>query len=165
MRDDNEGLSGMTAMGALLAGACIGGGIALLTAPQNGAKLRGQIRDYAGRAGEGAAKTWDQAIERGIEYTERGQQALQEAERLMCSMIDRGNDYIETGKSKAKGMMYSRSSNNSNTVLSAGALLAGALVGGGLALLVTPKSGTKFRKQLKNYADRAMDEMAAIGRR
>lgn len=163
MYDDNHDGGGFSSL-ALLAGACLGGGLALLIAPQQGLKLRGQIKDYADKAGDGMANTWDHAIERGLDYAERGQEALKEAEKLMESAIGRGNEYIEGGKKMAKGMMYKKSSYQSDGLISAGALLAGALVGGGLALLFTPKSGVKFRKQLKSFAEKAMDDMPLVGR-
>lgn len=39
------------------------------------------------------------------------------------------------------------------------AFLAGALIGTGAALLLAPRSGAETRQQLKDYADKAVDEV------
>jgi len=141
--------------GTLLTGALIAGGLALLANPKTGAQFRDQLLDFAGKAGEGMGKRLGTALERGIEYAERGQQVLREASAAMDTAIERGKDYLESGRSMADNMGRSRSSSwNGNGVAATGALLAGALIGGGLALLLTPQTGTQFRRQIKTYANK-----------
>ena len=68
---------------ALLAGAFLGAGVALLIAPQRGTELRSKLRDYANRATddlqEKALEAWDTAVERGKEYYDKGEEVVLEA--------------------------------------------------------------------------------------
>jgi gas vesicle protein len=72
-----------TGWSALLAGACIGAGVALLFAPQPGRELRSKLRDYADRAKdelmEQGREAWDTAVERGKEYYEKGEEGVRDA--------------------------------------------------------------------------------------
>lgn len=143
----------------LLTGALIAGGLALLASPRTGPQLRGQIRDLAEGLSGGAmartmAKRLDVAMERGIEYAERGQQVLRQASDAIDHAIERGKDYLESGKGMVNSVGRQQDSgwSNGSGFAAAGALLAGALIGGGLALLMTPQTGTEFRRQIKTYA-------------
>ena len=44
------------------------------------------------------------------------------------------------------------------------AFIAGGLIGAGIALLFTPQRGTELRSKLRDYADRAKDELMEQGR-
>jgi gas vesicle protein len=44
------------------------------------------------------------------------------------------------------------------------AFMAGALIGAGSALLFAPQRGTELRSKLRDYADRAKDELMEQGR-
>ncbi len=44
------------------------------------------------------------------------------------------------------------------------ALIAGGLIGAGIALLFTPQRGTELRSKLRDYADRAKGELMEQGR-
>lgn len=54
--NDNNGYSGGQVVMALLGGAALGAAVALLTAPQSGAKTREMIRDRAIAAGDGVTR-------------------------------------------------------------------------------------------------------------
>jgi len=149
--------NGFSSTGALLTGALIAGGVALLASPQTGARFRNQLRSLAGRAGGEMAKSManrlNTAMERGIEYAERGQEVLREASQAMDNAIERGKEYLESGKGMVNTLGRNQDSGwNRNGFATAGALLAGVLVGGGLALLMTPQTGPQFRRQIKTYA-------------
>jgi gas vesicle protein len=66
-----------------LAGAFVGAGVALLVAPQSGAKLRRMLQRYAYEAGgeliEKGREAWDTAVEQGKEYLETGIEAIRGA--------------------------------------------------------------------------------------
>jgi gas vesicle protein len=85
---------------AFVAGALIGAGVALLFAPQTGTELRGMLRNYASRAKDEAMErgraAWDTAVERGREYYDKGQEAVQEAGRS-------AREYAQTGKDALRG--------------------------------------------------------------
>lgn len=147
----------------LLTGALIGGSLALFGASRTGGQFGSQLKSYIGNAIDEIMKNWGPALERGIAYAERGHQALQDAEQLMGSAINHGKQYLDSGKGvvhpvgergAARG-----AADEKQYFLAAGALLAGALVGGCIALIATPQSGTQFRGQLKSYAGKARDKM------
>ena len=44
------------------------------------------------------------------------------------------------------------------------AFMAGALIGAGVALLLAPQPGTELRSKLRDYADRAKDDLVEKGK-
>ncbi len=80
---------------AFVAGALMGAGVALLFAPQTGSQLRGILRNYASKAKDEALEqgrsAWDTAVERGKEFYDKGQDAMQEAGRS-------AHEFKQTGK-------------------------------------------------------------------
>jgi gas vesicle protein len=92
---------------AFMAGALIGAGVALLLAPQTGTELRGMLRNYASRAKEEAMErgkaAWDTAVERGREYYDKGQDAVQEAGRSAREFAQSGKEaFREAGREASK---------------------------------------------------------------
>lgn len=77
--------TGETGWPGFLAGALIGGGVALLLAPQRGSELRGRLSDYASRATDEwmdkAEETWDAAVERGKDSYDKGEEVVRDAGR------------------------------------------------------------------------------------
>lgn len=77
MRDDKGSLLG--GMGwAFVIGGLVGGGIALLLAPQSGSASRKQLRGYARRVEESihgltgkVAEVFDEAVDKGREFCQR----------------------------------------------------------------------------------------------
>ena len=95
---------------ALIVGALMGAGVALLFAPQTGRQLRGILRNYASKAKDEALEqgrtAWGTAVERGKEFYENGQDAMQEAGRSAREFKQSGKAalreaYRETAKSSA----------------------------------------------------------------
>jgi gas vesicle protein len=157
-RTDRNGF-GIT--GALLAGAVIGGGAAMLMAPQTGPQLRRRIWRYADKTRDELTKTWGSAVDQGIEYAERGQRALRDAEKAMGTAIERSKEYLDAGKGMLKkATKQEEPSMFEEGVSTAGAVLAGIIIGGALALLMAPQTGSEFREQIRDYAERAKDELA-----
>jgi gas vesicle protein len=87
----NEGTEAMR-WSSFLSGALVGGGIALLLAPQSGTKLRGIICDYAGRMKEDLLERAEDAYDKGAdvikdagqsakEFAQQGQETVQDAGR------------------------------------------------------------------------------------
>ena len=75
-------------LSAFITGALVGAGVALLFAPQAGAKMRGLLRDYAARAKDEldevvdhGTEVLDSAVERGHEFVEKGKESLRETGR------------------------------------------------------------------------------------
>jgi len=155
--------------GALFTGACIAGGLALLASPRASEQARSLVKSFAEGAGAEMAKRFSSAIDRGIVYAERSQRALRDAGDAVDSAIERGKGYLASGKTMVSGMAREQEVRSCSGFATAGALLAGVLVGGGIALLLTPKSGEQFRKQIKGYAgkirpyaDQAKNAMAMV---
>lgn len=87
----NEGTEEM-GWSSFLAGALVGGGIALLWAPQSGTKLRSMICDYAGRTKDNLLERAEEAYDGGAgvikdaahaakEFAQQGQEAVKDAGR------------------------------------------------------------------------------------
>lgn len=77
---------------SFLSGALVGGGIALLLAPQSGTELRSLICDYAGRTKENLLERAEEAYDGGAgvikdaaqaakEFAQQGQETVQDAGR------------------------------------------------------------------------------------
>ncbi len=62
--------------------------------------------------------------------------------------------------------MYNENQYDKDTrdVMDWSAFVAGGLIGAGIALLVAPQRGTELRSKLRDYADRAKDELVEQGR-
>lgn len=99
-KTDAEGWS------AFLAGALIGGGVALLFAPQPGLELRGMLRDYAKRAKDDlidkGQEAWDTAVERGKEYYNKGEETIHKAERSAKEFARQGQEAMKDVGRSAK---------------------------------------------------------------
>jgi gas vesicle protein len=77
---DTSNVAGSGAIFAFIAGAFIGAGVAMLLAPQSGAKTRRLLSDYADKAKD----RMDSAIESGKEYLQAG--------------MERGKEYFESAR-------------------------------------------------------------------
>ena len=88
MHQDNDYSVGTV---AFFAGALIGAGVALLLAPQSGAKTRGMLRDYAGRAK-------DELRERGKEAKTTLDNAMERGKQAFESAKEQGKDFYGSGK-------------------------------------------------------------------
>ena len=92
---------------ALVAGALMGAGVALLFAPKTGSQLRGILRNYASKAKDEALEqgraAWDTAVERGKEFYDKGQDAMQEAGRSASEIKETGKEALrEPSRKTAK---------------------------------------------------------------
>jgi gas vesicle protein len=85
---EEEGYSGGAMAFALLVGAIIGAGAALLLAPQSGVKTRALLRDYA-------EKAEDEVRERMGEMREK----MKEAKMTLDSAIEQGRQFLNDKKS------------------------------------------------------------------
>jgi gas vesicle protein len=74
--------NGYASLGAFVAGVLIGGGVALLLAPQRGKVLRERLQTYASRAKDDLAErgkeAWDATAGHGKEYLESGREAMKD---------------------------------------------------------------------------------------
>ena len=104
MRDDKGSLLG--GMGwAFVIGGLVGGGIALLLAPQSGSASRKQLRGYARRVEESihgltgkVAEVFDEAVDNGREFVKDNQAVLSEAAEAGRAAIQREREPLSAEK-------------------------------------------------------------------
>jgi len=73
---------------SFLIGAAVGGGIALLTAPQSGGRTRKQLKKIAGDVKENVEDYYDEMKDKTIEATKKVQDFYQETKRTAESKLD-----------------------------------------------------------------------------
>ena len=73
---------------SFLIGAAVGGGIALLIAPQSGERTRRQLKRMAGDMKENVEDYYDGMKDKMIETTEKVQDIYQETKRTVESKLD-----------------------------------------------------------------------------
>ena len=104
MRDDKGSLLG--GMGwAFVIGGLVGGGIALLLAPQSGSASRKQLRGYARRVEESihgltgkVAEVFDETVDKGREFVKDKQAVLSEAAEAGRAAIQREREPLSAEK-------------------------------------------------------------------
>jgi gas vesicle protein len=104
MRDDKGSLLG--GMGwAFVIGGLVGGGIALLLAPQSGSASREQLRGYARRVEENihgltdkVAEALDQTMDQGREFVKETQAVLSEAVEAGRAAVQREHEPLSATK-------------------------------------------------------------------
>jgi len=104
MRDDKGSLLG--GMGwAFVIGGLVGGGIALLLAPQSGSASRKQLRGYARRVEESihgltdkVAEVFDETVDKGREFVKDKQAVLSEAAEAGRAALQREHEPLSAEK-------------------------------------------------------------------
>jgi gas vesicle protein len=93
--ENNQGSSTSTVLLALLGGAVVGAGLALLYAPQSGRRTRQKLRDLAEDAEDQArdlvAKAegcLEHAEHQGAEWLQKGQDFVDEKKRQVSAAVD-----------------------------------------------------------------------------
>ena len=100
MADNDNGLSASTVFLAFLAGAAVGGGLAMLAAPRTGKELRSKISDLTEDA---VSKIKDYASEAQTMLNaslEEGKDLLKEKKSVLASAIEAGREAMEREKGK-----------------------------------------------------------------
>ena len=98
-----------------------------------------------------------------LENIDEGSIGVMDSQRFIKggrSMQDR--DYEREGYNKGRRSMYDRDYESDYTGWSP--FVVGAFIAGGVALLLAPQTGPKLRGTIRNYASRATDEVAELGR-
>ena len=104
MAQDERGISASTVFLSFLAGAAVGGGLALLVAPKTGKELREKIADLTDDA---VTKIKDYASEAQSKITatlEDDKELIKEKKSILSSAIEAGKDAMEREKEKLKGV-------------------------------------------------------------
>lgn len=85
---------------AFLAGAAIGGGIALLTAPRSGRETREQLCGLAGETRERVRKIAEEAEERIAEVLQEGKDTIAQKRDMVKAAVDAGREAMAAEKAK-----------------------------------------------------------------
>ena len=85
---NEKSCSGMCCVLSFLIGTMVGGGIALLAAPESGKRTRGQLKRMADDAKEKAEDYYDEMKDKATEAPEKAQDYYQEAKRTVESTVD-----------------------------------------------------------------------------
>jgi gas vesicle protein len=83
---------------SFLAGAAVGGGIALLTAPKSGERTRRQLKRMVGDVKGKAEDYYDDMKDRTAEVMEKFQDYYEEAKRTLESTVDAARKTFEKSK-------------------------------------------------------------------
>ena len=83
---------------SFLIGAAVGGGIALLTAPQSGKRTREQLKSVARDAKEKVEDYYDEMKDKTAEATEKVQGYYQEAKQTVGSTVDAAKKTLQKVK-------------------------------------------------------------------
>jgi len=119
----------------LLAGGFFGAGTALLFAPKPGKKIRKDLRRVA-------TITRDQVSE----AVDRGKELFEESRTVVSNAVEAGKKTYEEGIEKLE--KFTKKDERSILL----PILAGGVIGAGMALLLAPKSGKEVREDLKRFA-------------
>jgi gas vesicle protein len=119
----------------LLVGGFFGAGTALLFAPKPGKKIRKDLRRMA-------TITRDQVSE----VVDKGKEIYEESRKAVSNAVETGKKTYEVGIGKLEKLTKT----NERSILMP--ILAGGVIGAGMALLLAPKSGKEMRDDLKQFA-------------
>lgn len=85
---------------AFLAGAAIGGGIALLTAPRSGRETREKLRGIAGETSDRIRKIAEDAEERIAEVLHEGKETIVHKRDMLKAAVEAGREAMAAEKAK-----------------------------------------------------------------
>ena len=95
-----EKCQGTSVFLALLVGAAVGGGIALLTAPRSGRETREKLRGLAGETRERIRKIAEEAEERIAEVLNEGKETIALKRDMVKAAIEAGREAMAAEKAK-----------------------------------------------------------------
>ncbi len=118
-----------------LVGSAVGAGIAVLLAPQSGKKTMKDIKRFA-------SNTRDQVAE----VVDEGKDLYAEGSKAVARTVKAGREMFDEGTEKIEKIMHKKERSLVVPILASG------IIGAGIALLLTPKSGKEVRGDLKRIA-------------
>ncbi|PKN11528.1 MAG: hypothetical protein CVU69_12170 [Deltaproteobacteria bacterium HGW-Deltaproteobacteria-4] len=95
-----EKCSGSNVLVALLIGAAVGGGVALLTAPRSGRETREKLRGLAGETSERIRRIAEEAEERIAEVLQEGKNTVAEKRDMVKAAVEAGREAMAAEKAK-----------------------------------------------------------------
>jgi gas vesicle protein len=96
----DEKCSGANVLIALLVGAAVGGGIALLTAPRSGRETREKLRGLAGETRERIRQIAEEAEEKIAEVLNEGKETIAQKRDMVKAAVEAGREAMAAEKAK-----------------------------------------------------------------
>ena len=127
----------------VLAGGFVGAGTALLLAPKPGIRVRKDLKRIANITRDQVSE----AVDKGKEIYEEGRTAV-------INAVEAGRKTYSEGMEKFEKL--TRKKDERSMLLP---ILAGGVIGAGIALLLAPKSGMEIRTDLKRIAANTKDQV------
>ncbi len=128
----------------ILAGGFVGAGTALLLAPKPGIRVRKDLKKIANI-------TRDQVSE----AVDKGREIYDESRTALANAVEAGKKTYIEGIEKLEKL----TKKDEHSMLLP--ILAGGVVGAGIALLLAPKSGIEVREDLKRFATSTKDRVSS----
>ena len=128
----------------ILAGGFVGAGTALLLAPKPGIRVRKDLKRIANITRDQVSE----AVDKGREIYEESRTAVANAVEAGKKTYIEGIEKFEKLTKKDKPSVWLP-------------ILAGGVIGAGIALLLAPKSGTEVREDLKRLAASTKDRVSS----
>jgi gas vesicle protein len=122
----------------VLVGGAVGAGLALVLAPKSGSEIRKDLKRVANR--------FTQAVDIGKDLYGEGREFVGKA-------VDAGK------KAYVEEKPLEPINNERGSIL--GPILAGGIIGAGIALLLAPKSGSETRDDLKQFASSTRESVVS----
>ena len=96
----DEKCSGTNVLIALLVGAAVGGGIALLTAPRSGRETREKLRGLAGETRDRIRQIAEEAEEKIAEVLNEGKETIALKRDMVKAAVEAGREAMAAEKAK-----------------------------------------------------------------
>ena len=96
----DEKCSGANVLIALLVGAAVGGGIALLTAPRSGRETREKLRGLAGETRDRIRQIAEEAEEKIAEVLNEGKETIALKRDMVKAAVEAGREAMAAEKAK-----------------------------------------------------------------
>lgn len=129
----------------VLMASAVGAGIALLLAPKSGKEVRKDLKRFA-------MNTRDQVAE----VIDEGRDLYEEGREVVARAVKSGKETYDEGTEKIGKLMHKKE--HSLVV----PILASGIIGAGVALLLTPKTGKEVRNDLKRIAANTRDKVVSL---
>ena len=126
----------------VLMGSAVGAGIMLLLAPKSGREIRKDLKRFAANMKDRAA-----------EVIGGGKDLYEEGGEVVAGAVKAGKETYDAGTERLEELMHKKESSLMVPIL------AGGIIGVGVALLLASKSGTEVRGDLKRMAADTRDKL------
>jgi len=126
---------------SILVGGAVGAGLGILLAPKSGKAIQKDLKRFA-------ANTRD----RVSDALEAGGDLYEESRAAVAKAVDSGRKAYAEGKDKFAEL----TGKEERSILVP--VLAGGIIGAGIALLLAPKTGKEVRRDLKAFAENSLDQ-------